>query len=175
MKKILFFIMIFVLVYFIYSCITDRKIKYLYIGSNSYYKYNILIKENYNTREYTEYIRDDDYRVMDLINEIVDNKKVNDRRFQNLLVKANIMVISIGTNDLSYKEKLNYNYVDELIDDIEKLMVLVRKYNKDKIYMLGYYNKNEYYKYANRRLKEICESNNIKFIDIEKSISKQLY
>ena len=175
MKKILFIIIICIFVYFIYNGITDRNIKYLYIGSNDYNRYNILIKDNYIMKEYTTYIRDDDYRVMDLINDIVDNRKINNRKFQNLLVKSNIIVISTGINDLEYKEKLNYNYVDELINDIEKLLKLIRKYNKDTIYVLGYYDKNEYYKYTNKRLKEICKTNNVKYIDIEKSISKQLY
>ena len=175
MKKILFIIIICIFVYFIYNGITDRNIKYLYIGGNDYNRYNILIKDNYIMKEYTTYIRDDDYRVMDLINDIVDNRKINNRKFQNLLVKSNIIVISTGINDLEYKEKLNYNYVDELINDIEKLLKLIRKYNKDTIYVLGYYNKNEYYKYTNKRLKEICKTNNVKYIDIEKSISKQLY
>ena len=56
-----------------------------------------------------------------------------------------------------------------------ELLILIRKYNKDKIYFLGYYNKNKYFDYINRELKTICKNSKITYIDIEDTIYKQLY
>lgn len=173
MKKILLFILVCISIYIIYETILDRRIKYLYIGNTNVY--NTIIKEKINSKIYNEYIRDDDYRVMDLINDINDNIKMKKNTMQNLLVKSNIIVISIGINDLEYKKELNYKYIDEFIIDIESLLKLIRKYNKDKIYFLGYHNKNKYYTYINNKIKEICIDNNIIFIEIENPIYKQLY
>ena len=175
MKKILSILILIICVYLIYEGFLDRKTKYLYIGNTNYNEYNKAIKNKYNPKKYIEYIRDDDYRVMDFKNEIIDNIEINGNPFQNQLIKNNIIVLSIGINDLEYKKELNYQYVDELILDIEETLRLIRKYNKDKIYYLGYYNKNEYYQYINMTLQKICEEMNVKYINIEKPIYKQLY
>ncbi len=175
MKKILLLMLLCIIVFLIYELFLDRRIKYLYIGNNNYGRYNQIIKEYYNPKEYKSYIRDDDYRVMDLINDIEDNNTIDNRAIQNLLIKSNIIIISIGINDLEYKEELNYKYIDEFIIDIEKLLNLIRKYNKDKIYFFGYYDKNEYYKYINKEIKRLCKLKNIMYVDIEQPIYKQLY
>ena len=42
-------------------------------------------------------------------------------------------------NDLIYKSKFEtnlYEYTDDLINDIENLLKLIRKYNKDEIYFI---------------------------------------
>ena len=83
--------------------------------------------------------------------------------------------MNIGLYDIEYKKELNYKYVDELIVDLENLLTTIRKYNKDKIYFLGFNNKNEYYSYFNNRLEIICKSKKITYINIEKSILNQLY
>lgn len=173
MKKIFFLIMLFIIVFLIYYYNMDKSIKYLYIGNTS--KYNEMIKKHYKPKKLYEYIRNDDYRIMDLINDIKDNIDIDNKTLQNLLVKSNLIVINIGIYDIEYKTNLDYKYSDELIDDIENLLLLIRKYNKDKIYLIGFYNKNKYYDYINRRIKHLCKINNIIYIDIEESIYKQLY
>ena len=158
MKKIILIIILIFLVYAIYLLTVDRKINYLYIG--------IKGKElNLKVDTYTSYIRDDDYRVIDLINDINDNIKIDNRTLQNLLIKSNIIAISIGNNDLNHKINLDYKYSDELINDLEQLLKLIRKYNKDKIYFIGYNNTNKYYIYINNKMKYICKLNKIEFID----------
>lgn len=175
MKKIFLLLILCVTVFIIYEMFLDRRVKYLYIGNTNYERYNQIIKKYCNPKAYNTYIRNDDYRIMDLINDIKYNKKIDRRTIQNLLIKSNVIVISIGINDLEYKSELDYKYIDEFIIDIENLFNLIRKYNKDKIYFLGYYNKNEYYQYTNKKVKELCKINKIEYIDIEESIYKQLY
>ena len=175
MKKIIPIIFLFLIVFVIYVFNVDRKVKYLYIGNTTYSNFNKMIKNQYDPEQYVEYVRDDDYRVMDLISEIEYNNNINNKQIQNLLIKSNIIVISTGLYDIEYKKELDYKYVDELIIDIEKLLTAIRKYNKDKIYFLGFNNKNKYYIYLNNRLELICRSKKIVYINIEKPIINQLY
>ena len=113
---------------------------------------------------------------MDLINDINYNKVISyknkEYKLQNLLVKANLITISIGMNELIYKSKFNidlYDYTDQLLSDIENLLITIRKYNKDEIFFLSFYNiinNNELIDYTNNKLKKICKKNNINYIDI---------
>ena len=49
------------------------------------------------------------------------------------------------------------------------MIKLVRKYSKEKIFFIGFYNSNEYYeelyRYLNLRIKDMCDSYNIVYID----------
>ena len=185
MKKLIYTGIIFIIVFFIYYFNASEKIYYVSIGD--YLSYGINTFENLgsgysdnlrkqygkNLDKYINYSSIDDYRVMDLINDINYNKEViynnNEYKLQNLLIKANVITLSIGMNDLIYKKNIDYNYIDELLSDIESLVKLVRKYNKDKIYFLSFYNiinNSDIIEYANKRIKSICAKNNIIFVDI---------
>ena len=150
MKKIIFTVLVFLITFLIYFFNRSEKIYYLSLGDYLSYginnfntvnnSYSNNIKEHYkeNLDNYVNYSTYDDYRVMDLINDINYNKVVEydkkEYKLQNVLIKANLITISIGMNDLIYKSKFEtnlYEYTDDLINDIEKLLGLVRKYNKD--------------------------------------------
>ncbi|MBQ2947030.1 MAG: hypothetical protein IJE04_04180 [Bacilli bacterium] len=189
MKKIIFTVLVFLITFLIYFFNRSEKIYYLSLGDYLSYginnfntvnnSYSNNIKEHYkeNLDNYVNYSTYDDYRVMDLINDINYNKVVEydkkEYKLQNVLIKANLITISIGMNDLIYKSKFEtnlYEYTDDLINDIEKLLGLVRKYNKDAIYLLGFYNvinNDSLIDYANKRLEIICKKNKIKFVNIE--------
>ena len=185
MKKTLFTIIIFIIVFLIYFFNKSEKIYYVSLGDylsfgiNNFNKvdnnYSDNVKKYYNDilDNYVNYSTYDDYRVMDLLNDINYNKTITyngkEYKMQNLLIKANLITISIGMNDLIYKKNLNYDYADELILDIEKLLVLIRKYNKDEIYFLSLYNiinNKELIKYTNQKIESICKKNKINFVDI---------
>lgn len=189
MKKIIFTILVFLITFLIYFFNRSEKTYYLSLGDyltygiNNFNKvnnnYSDNIKQYYkeNLDNYVNYSTYDDYRVMDLINDINYNKVVEynkkEYKIQNLLIKANLITLSIGMNDLIYKSNFNidlYEYTDELLKDIEKLLVLIRKYNKDDIYLLSFYNvigNDSLIEYANKRLELICKKNKIKFVNIE--------
>ena len=200
MKKILFLTLTFLLVFLIYFFNRDEKIYYVSMGDQISYGINNFneLDNNYSDnikRYYKKYLKRyinssqlNDYRVMDLINDIKYNKTIiynkNEYKFQNLLIKANIITISIGMNDLIYKKNINdisYEYVDQLLKDIDDLFILIRKYNKDKIYFLSFYNiinNEEIINYSNGKLQKICKKNNIEYVDISllsNYILKNLY
>jgi hypothetical protein len=184
MKKILLLSLVFLIVFVIYYFNADKKTYYLSIGDYLSYGidnfdningYSENIKNNYknNLKNYVNYSTYDDYRVMDLINDINYNKelKYNNKEYklQNLLIKANLITLSIGMNDLIYKKNIDYDYVDSLLDDIDKLFILIRKYNKDQIYFLSFYdviNNPNLILYTNKKLESLCIKNNIKYVDI---------
>jgi len=188
MKKIIFTVLVVLITFLIYFFNRSEKTYYVSLGDYLSYGINNLnnvnnsysnnIKKHYkeNLENYINYSSIDDYRVMDLINDINYNKSIifeeKEYKLQNLLIKANLITLSIGMNDLIYKSKIEtnlYEYTDELLNDIEKLLILIRKYNKDEIYLLGFYNvigNDSLIKYANKRLEIICMKNKIKFIDI---------
>ena len=189
MRKIIFTILVFLITFLIYFFNRSEKIYYLSLGDYLSYginnfntvnnSYSNNIKEHYkeNLDNYVNYSTYDDYRVMDLINDINYNKVVEynkkEYKLQNLLIKANLITISIGMNDLIYKSKIEtniYEYTDDLINDIEKLLILIRKYNKDNIYLLGFYNiigNDSLIEYSNKRLEIICKRNKINFVNIK--------
>ena len=188
MKKIIFTFLVVLITFLIYFFNRSEKTYYLSLGDHLSYginnfnnvnnSYSNNIKEHYkeNLSNYVNYSTFEDYRVMDMINDINYNKTVifnnKEYKLQNLLIKANIITLSIGMNDLIYKSKINidlYEYTDQLLNDIDNLFILIRKYNKDKIYFLSFYNiidNEELIEYANKKLKSISNKNKINFVDI---------
>lgn len=187
MKKIILTISVFAIIFIIYYFNINEKIYYVSLGDHLSYGINNFnkvdnsfsnnISNNYkdNLENYVNYSSCDDYRVMDLINDINYNKIVTydnkEYKLQNLLVKANYITISIGMNDLIYKKNIDYDYVDDLLNDIEDLLALIRKYNKNEIYFLSFYdiiNNKDVIEYANRRIANICNKNKVNYVDISK-------
>lgn len=188
MKKILYLVIIFVIVFIIYYKNIDKTINYLSIGDylscgvNNKNKIENSFSDNINKYlssnkkvDYKKYVSKVDYRVVDLINDINNNKqiKINNKKYsiKNLLIKADIVVLSIGMNDIYYQRNITnkYNYVDELLFDIDNLLSLLRKNCKEKIYMLNYYNvidNKEVIDYTNNKLNDIASNYNVKIIDI---------
>ena len=171
MKKILFLFLVFFITFLIYYFNVSNKIYYFSIDNYGYSK-NIEKSLKSKLKNSVIYSKED-YRIMDLINDIEDNKEFiysnKTYNFDNLLVKANYITISIGMDDLLYKKEVDYNYIDQLIFDIEKLLVLIRKYNKDRIYFLSLYkssNLSEVLEYANKKIENLCKKNKINYIDI---------
>ena len=171
MKKIILIIFVFVLVFIIYYLNLDKRVYVLSIGDyiikNNNYADNLGKKLENNVI----YSNDGDYRIIDLINDIKDNKKFsyNRRKYtlDNTLIKADIIFISIGMNDLRYnKNNNNYDYIDEVIKDLDELLKLIRKYSKEKIYIFNYYNLGDMTNYVNRRLDNISNKYKINVIDI---------
>ena len=187
MKKIIFTILVFVVIFLIYYFNISEKICYLSIGDqlsyginnlnnvNNNYSTNLKKYYKYNLSNYINYSNIDDYRVMDLINDINYNKTIihnkKEYKLQNVLIKANYITLSIGINDILKKNNISYEFVDELLIDIENLFTIIRKYNKDRIDYLSLYNiidNKELIDYANKKIKKLCKKHNINYIDISK-------
>lgn len=180
MKKIVLMGIIIVLTIIIYFCFNDNKILYVNIGDDILYKYNYqndvinYLKKNKNYENYIEY-RKENYRITDFVNDIEQNTLYKDNKtVKNLLIKADIITLWVGTNDIYYKinetdSNQLYHYLDDVLEDMENLFDLLRKNSKEKIIVMGINHKNpdklEYFAYFNQKLNELCNEYNMDFVD----------
>ena len=168
--------LIFLLIFVIYSLNKDKKIYYFNIMDNKYsfLTYNRLLKKNIpNLEKYISYEKED-IRITDLIRDIDDNKEIDHKKIQNILVKADLITLSIGNNEINYKIKTAkvselYDYIDEVLNDLEKLLKQIRFYSKEKIYLIGFYIDNDYYtellNYINVKTADLCNNYNIVYLE----------
>ena len=180
MKKIIVSTLIIILIVIIYNIFKDNKIYYVSISNTSdNYTYKDYIKDYLDElnilENYTDISNLDD-RITDIIRDINDNKVYGDKTFQNILIKADLLTLSIGYNDLISKiDKYSiynmYSYIDTFLIDLDNLFNVLRQFDKEKIVMLGYYNSydnkyNEIIKYINLKVEELAKKYNIEYVDI---------
>ena len=163
LKTIFTLIIIIFLVFIIYCFNLDKKIYYVNISDLEFKKvtsYNELLSQRLEKdnrlEKYINNFTDKDYRVTDLIRDIETNKtikiKEKEQTIQNALIKSDTLTIKMGDNELNYKidnSEINelFEYSDTLLSDLQKLFELLRKYSKENIYFIGYYNNHsDYYK-----------------------------
>ena len=184
MKKIIIITIIVLSIFLIYNIFKDKKIFYVSIS-------DITAKDNTKSYGYIDYIEDyleelnllekhakinlNEDRITDIIRNINDNIEYEDRTIKNILIKADILTLSIGYNDLISKldNYDNYeinNYIDTYLKDLDKLFNLLREYDKEDIVMIGYYNiynkeYNEIIDYINTEVKKLSNKYKISFIN----------
>lgn len=207
MKKILTFIIVLLSVFLIYLGFKDKKIYYLSLGDSL-----SLGKNPYNILDYgySEYIKDylrekglletyvdglnrEDKRIIDIISDIKNNKKIlvdnKEKNFQHVLIKSDLITLSIGSNDLLSNIKLGYDFnnidlynkFDQLLLDYEDLFKLLREYCKEQIILIGLYNStnyrelDEFFNYTDIKLNELSIKYNIQFIKISTEFKNNKY
>lgn len=205
-KLLIGFIITGIILTIIFFITKDKKVYYLSLGdslavgqtptgeiSNSYSDY---IKEYLSKKGVLEFYTKDfskrGYRSIDLLNDLYTNKSitVDDKKIpiKHALIKADLVTLSIGANDLFYKLKLGninetnfeevYTYIDEVILDIDKLLYELRISCKEQIMVFGFYNPFVNFSdgfatsiepiilYANKSMKKIVEKYDMTFINI---------
>lgn len=184
MKKVFLILILFFSCYIIYNLTNENKINFLAIGDSLSKEINNnelkeYFKKKNNLNEYNDIFTNADYTVKDIkrvleYNELKDNYSLN-----RLIKKSNIIVISLGMNELYYKiEKNNeniYTYIDDIIYNYNSIMKYINRFHNKKVIILGYYNiletNNDIINYANYKLKNICKINNYIYIDTSKYLS----
>ena len=189
---LIFFTLILVLSYL---KMNKYEINYTILGDNELFTNNIisknftdLIYDKLNQEDsfgfYCDDFIDNDLRIIDVINQIEDNEIKNDLYIQNILKRTNLLIISIGNQELYYKLSINdkneneiYNYLDEVINDYIRLINKIKKYTDNNIFVLGFYNNtnnisnDKYYIYINNKLKE-CLNSGVIYIDLYNLLNK---
>lgn len=191
LKTIIIMSILFLSVFLIYLVTIDKKVYYLNIGDNLTFDNNYSNQiENYlknkNKLEKGVHFTNFDYRVTDLIRDINDNKsKVIDGKRQtikNALIKADLVTISIGKNDIYYKISNSevdeiYNYVDEVLADTKELLTILKEYCKEDIILIGIIDYNTKYPevidYINSKLKNMSKQFDIEFTDIDNKLDSK--
>ena len=207
MKKILTAIIVVLSVFLIYLGFKDDDIYYVSLGDglakglNQYnqkdYGYTDYIKDYLNKvnklEVFVDALTDEDDRVIDILNNIKNNAKVlvdgKNKTFQNVLIKADLLTISIGKNDLISNVNLNtdfsitdlYNKFDKSLVDFEQLYKILREYCKEKIIFIGFYNStnndelDEFYIMANKKLASLASNYDIIYVDIFEEFKNNNY
>lgn len=184
--KLLFLIFIIVSVFFIYKKTKDSKYTILSLGDNlslGIDSYGIKgpsyidFYKNYILKKKEKVIKNDQYSKKDLtINALLQDLKENNNLKKDLS-SANILILTVGYNDLIYKINLNENINSEIlkkeVQEIQKdylnLLKEIRKYYKNKIVVIGYFASNKTDYYINTGIKELNKTlqsaKNITYID----------
>ena len=174
MKKIILILFLFLSCYLIYNLTEDKSQSYLVIGDlvadNPYLKNNNL---KYNNTYINE-----NYRIIDLLNTIKYNQeiKVNNKSISihRLLKNNDILIISVGMNDIYYKLnseiKNIYTYINDMVNNMDILLSEIDRYNYQKVFVLGYYNitnkHNDIFTYLNYKMKKITNKYNYDYIEL---------
>lgn len=168
-KLLIGFIITAIFLLVIFFITKDKKVYYLSLGDSlaagqtpnntieeSYGDYIAsYLKDKEMLEFYTKDFAKSGYRSIDLLNDLNNNKEteVDGKKItiKNALIKADLVTVSIGANDLFYKLNIGnkfdmnefddiYTYVDETISDVDKLLYELRKSCKEQIMVFGFYN-----------------------------------
>ena len=165
-KKLIVFILLLLIIYFIYITFHDDKINYLSIGDflsvgvNSYnensYGYSDYLanylKEKNLLKNYSKDFANADFRISDLQHQLDMNQVINKQNkslsFKKCLREADLVTISIGANDLLTEINMSTSDIevieeDKILEifadkmlDFEKLLKDIRKYNTEEILII---------------------------------------
>ena len=175
MKKIIIILFLFLLCYtcyYIYKKTEKTTINVTSIGDNiSIDKY--LNKEK-RIDNYDITFTNNDYRITDILNIFENTKEINNKNIYQVLKKTDILIISIGMNDIYYKlnndTKEIYTSLNNIINDYEKILNKINKYTYKQVIILGYYNtdnkQNDIFSYINYKLKQLAKDYNYTYIDL---------
>ena len=181
MKKIILILFLFFLLYacyIIYNLTEDNSKDIVLIGdeiANNPYLNNINNVKNINNNFINK-----DYHITDLLNIIKYNQELTinnkSKSIYQLLKESDIVILSIGMNDIYFKLNDNtkeiYTYMNEIVNNYELIIEEISRYSYQKVYLLGYYNitneNNDIFTYINYKLKNIAKKYNYIFIDTNK-------
>lgn len=206
-KLLIGFIITGIILVSIFFATRDKKIYYLSLGDSlaagqtpnntieeSYGDYVAKYLEDKGVLEfYTKKFTKSGYRSIDLLSDLESNKeiKVDGKKItiKNALIKADLVTVSVGANDLFYKLNIGnefdlnefddiYTYVDEAIRDVDKLLFELRKSCKEQIMVFGFYNPFTNFSsslantvepvilYANGKMENIVTKYDMTYVDI---------
>lgn len=191
-KKILFVVFIVLLVFLVYKVFLDNQIYYLNLNTISNDDYSKYYKETLEQNNKLEYYNNDynveDYRITDLIRFINENTEivVNGKKqtINHALIKADIITVWVGMNELSYKINTEdiqelYRYSDTILMDLEELFLLLRKFSKEKIIFMNFYNPgnskyDEVISYLNSKMNAIAIEYEIDVLDVSHIVNNKI-
>ena len=188
MKKIMVIGLIILSIFLIYLCNLDHKVYYLSLNgftkNNNIDDYSIYIKNYLKEKGVLEiYIPDyskENMKTIDLINNINENKKIEkdgkEITFKNALIKADLVTLSFSSRDIINRLDSHniYDYIDDLNNDLNKLLKTMREYCKEDIILVGYYNpypdnqkSTKIFNYLNKRYQETSLDYKVTYINLE--------
>ena len=186
-KSIVVLLLVALIIFMIYIKLRDQSIYYLNIQDMyGEMEYSYLLKESIeeDLEKFVEF-KYEDLRITDLINNIENNDYIyqNNKKqtIQNALIKADMITLFIGRNEIDYglkkeeKEEI-YAYMDTVLRDIEILLQDMKKYSKEEIFFIGYNIEEEksepYITYLNQKLEKICSKEKVHYIPMNQNLNQ---
>lgn len=186
-KSIVVLLLVALIIFMIYIKLRDQSIYYLNIQDMyGEMEYSYLLKESIeeDLEKFVEF-KYEDLRITDLINNIENNDYIyqNNKKqtIQNALIKADMITLFIGRNEIDYglkkeeKEEI-YAYMDTVLRDIEILLQEMKKYSKEEIFFIGYNIEEEksepYITYLNQKLEKICSKEKVHYIPMNQNLNQ---
>ena len=179
MKKIIPILFLFLSIfacYIIYNLTEKEELNYTAIGDtisdNNYKQINSAII-------YNNLFTDPDYRLKDLLNIIKYNQEKelsnNKISIHQVLKKTDILIISLGMNDIYSKLEDNpnniYTYVNNMLNTYEEILQEINRYDYHQVFILGYYNVTEKYQdiytYLNYKLEKLTNNYHYTYLNLD--------
>ena len=193
MKKIFLFLILSVIIsIIIYDYTKNKKLDILIIGAsvasgdtiygNSGISYNLFLKEylkNKNLRNYDLTYVKNNMTVRDFNYLFSENNEINDKHLQNRIKEAEIIIISLGQDELVGNSKINnLKNIErkQFYNSYKKLLLNIRKISNEKIYIIGYFgNKINQLNEIENNLIKIANKYNCKYLKINNIILEADY
>ncbi len=187
MKKLLVVSIFILSIFLIYLSTIDKKVYYLSLSTNiKENNYAFKVKQNMERKglleKYVFQFNQSNFRITDFIKMIEENKTIRinnkEQSIKNALIKADVLSIDVGRVDLftefAYEKDMEvlYNYTDEIMNDMDHLLNLIRLYCKEDIFLLQIYNPKNLFPqdiidYMNSKLKVAAKKYKINFVSYE--------
>ena len=157
-KLLIMIILIVVSIFTIYKLFYNNKISYIALGDslaegiNPYgersYSYADFIADDLKNKNklsyYTKKYSESNYKIADVINELSNielRKELRESDLVTVSIGANDFLARINKNNLNVDEIINYkNIITDIIPGIDKCIKEIRKYAKNDLIIIGYYN-----------------------------------
>ena len=177
------------LVFISYLQTNKKEINYTILGNKELFSNNLksvnftdLVYKDLDDKNLIGFYSKDfirkDIRTIDVINDIDNNISIDNITIQNILKRTNILVLSIGNNEISYKLSKIDKDINEVVNDVSVLIDKIKKLNECQIIVLGYYNdtgnieNDKYYSYINQKMLNEFNSKNIDYINLFEILNK---
>ncbi len=192
--KLFILILLSLSVYIVYQNTSHNEKKVLLIGDSFSKGINSYGIEEYSyTDYYKEYLENNNIKVSvnkeyssteQSIFQILDKIKTNPKIKRDLL-ETNLLIINIGYNDLLYKLSLEKNKsynnlmikIREINTSYKELLKEIKKYYKEQVIIIGYYEPNQADYYENLGIRELNKilkkSNEQNFIDLKTLLKEE--
>ncbi len=206
-KKLILGLVVFLSVFVIYLGTNDKKMNYIALGDslakgqNPYGEINYgyadyianYLERNDLLKFYTKDFAESGDKISDLLEKIKDNRtvQVGDQiiNIKSTLRESDLVTISIGANDFIKSFQLEslvqdlsdenlLKKVDEILPQLDEVLKEVRKYAKNEIIVVGYYNPlpratklveekiDQLFSYADQAYQNICKKYDITYLGI---------
>ena len=186
MKKIIIILFLFCLLYacyYIYKVTENDNLDIVLIGDKVVD--NPYLKDIGKIDKINNDFVDRDFMIKDMVNIIKYNQELDignkEESIHQLLMNSDMVIISLGMNDIYYKLNDNtkeiYTYLNEMIDNYEIILKEIKRYDYQKVYVLGYYNisnrYNDIFSYVNYKLKNMVKEYGYEYLDLNKILNNK--